>query len=118
MDLRNSVRKIPLIEIVAVLMLLLALVPSNPYSYYMLLRVVICGVCVYVAIKAHALGKTRWVWIFGGAALLYNPIIRAHLTRPVWSLINLATVMILVYSVIALRRAKVLEATQEQGNRD
>ena len=66
-----------------------------PYGYYILLRFIVCGVSVYFAIGAVDLQKTGWAWVLGGIALLYNPLVRVHLDRSLWSVINLATIWLL-----------------------
>ena len=81
-----------------------ALFPINPYGYYVLLRFIVCGICIFLAVKAHGLGKMGWVWTLGITAVLYNPFLRAHLTRPVWSVVNVVTILLLVVTIRALRK--------------
>lgn len=52
-------------QIIAIGMLVWALVPSNPYGYYTLLRVVCCATFAYLAFGAYALKKMPWVWVLG-----------------------------------------------------
>jgi hypothetical protein len=63
-----------------------------PYAYYTLLRFVVCGTCVYFALSEADAGRTKWAWVLGGVAVLYNPIIRIHLSRDLWAVINFATI--------------------------
>jgi len=84
-------------------MLLWALNPQNSYGYYILLRCVCCGVFAYLAIKALAQDKAGWVWVLGVAAVVYNPIIRIHLTRDIWSVVNVVTIVVAVVSVLVLK---------------
>jgi hypothetical protein len=65
-----------------------------PYGYYGLLRVLVCGVCLYLAAKEGD-GGSGWVWILGGCALLYNPIFKFHLGREIWAVVNIATIALL-----------------------
>ena len=88
---------------VVCLMLLWAMSPSNPYTYYTLLRWVTCGLCEFLAMRAHERELTGWTWVLAGTALLYNPIGTVHLNREIWSFVNVATVAVLVLSVKALR---------------
>jgi hypothetical protein len=76
-------------QLIACLMLGWALKPHNPYGYYILLRWVCCAVFAYLAFKAIAQEKQGWVWVLGITAVVYNPIIQVHLTREIWSIINL-----------------------------
>ena len=91
-------------------MLLWALNPENPYAYYVLLRWVCCAAFAYLAFQALAQGKRDWVWVLGTTAALYNPIIRVHLTRGIWSVVNVITIGIAVASIFTLK-------PQEQSNR-
>jgi hypothetical protein len=90
-------------QTIAGVMLLWALNPENPYGYYILLRWVCCAVFTYLALKAHAQGKEGWVWVLGFMAVIYNPIIRIHLTREIWSAVNVATLLIAVSSILVVR---------------
>lgn len=90
-------------QIVAVAMLMWALNPSNPYGYYILLRIVICAICVYLALRAYQQNNTSWVWILGVTAVVYNPILRIHLTREIWSVVNFITIVILLLTFRTLR---------------
>lgn len=91
-------------QFVAILMLLWALNPENPYGYYVLLRIVLCGVCTFLAHRALKSDKDTWAWVLGGTAVIYNPIVRIHLTREIWSIVNIATVVLLVVTVGVIRK--------------
>jgi hypothetical protein len=73
-------------------LLLWALLPFNPYGFYVFLMLAICGLCLCLASEAHSAKKTGLVWLFIGLALLYNPIIRVHLDREIWAVLNVLTV--------------------------
>jgi hypothetical protein len=90
-------------QVVVVLALLWALVPGNPYGYYLVLRWLCFGAFAYCAYVAYSRGNERWVWILATVAVLYNPFFRIHLTRSLWSIINVATIVIALASVVALR---------------
>jgi hypothetical protein len=64
-------------------MLLLALDPGNPYGYYILLRWVCCGIFAYLAYHTLEQEQLGWTWVLGITAVVYNPIVRVHLTREV-----------------------------------
>lgn len=83
--------------------LLWALNPENPYAYYILLRWMCCSTFGFLAFKSLELNKSGWLWIFASAALLYNPIARIHLNREIWSVVNLASVVILLSSVFVFK---------------
>ena len=94
-------RRIWIPQVVAVTMLLWALNPHNSYSYYILLRWVCCGVFAYLAFQAHENDKQGWLWVLGITALVYNPLLRVHLNRELWSIINVVTIGIAVVSILA-----------------
>jgi len=91
-------------QTIACLMLLWALNPENPYGYYILLRIVCCAVFAYLAFHAAAQNQQGWVWVFGVTAVVYNPFLRVHLTREIWAVVNVATIVIALWSVAVLKR--------------
>lgn len=86
-------------QLCAVLLLLWALNPSNPYGYYILLRWICCGVFSYLAVKASKYNQEEWAWVFGVIAAIYNPIFRVPFGREVWTVVNLATIVAAVISM-------------------
>jgi hypothetical protein len=97
-------RNPPVAQLVGIVMLAWALVPFNPYAYYVLLRWIVCGILVFLAVRAHELEMTNWVWILGITAGIYNPIVRTHLDREIWSLVNLTTIGLLVATISVLKK--------------
>jgi hypothetical protein len=75
-----------------------------PYGYYVLLRVLVCGVCIYLTSRERENGRTIWMWVLGSFAVLYNPIVPIHLSRELWSIINLATIWLLAAHMWSVRR--------------
>ncbi|MBW1796276.1 MAG: hypothetical protein JRJ38_17965 [Deltaproteobacteria bacterium] len=90
-------------QIIAIGLLLWALVPSNPYGYYILLRWVCCPIFAYLAFRAYKIEKMPWVWILGVAAFVYNPAVRVYLTREIWSVVNVVTIAMLAPTFVVLR---------------
>lgn len=84
-------------------MLLVALNPGNPYGYYVLMRWVICGLFAFLAFQALKQNRKEWFWILGISAAIYNPFIRIHLGREIWSVVNIVTVGIVVTSIFKLK---------------
>jgi len=70
-------------------MLLLAIPPIWPYGYYTLLRLVVCGVSIYVVLEAKKSKLNSWMWGMGFIALLFNPLIPIHLNKGLWAVIDL-----------------------------
>ena len=87
-------------------MLIVALNPENPYGYYVLLRWVACGIFAFLAFQAFEKEKIGWVWILGITAAIYNPFIKMHLGRDIWSLVNLVTIGVAITSTFKLKGKK------------
>ena len=58
---------------------------------------------MFLALQALTLEKIGWVWVFGVTAIIYNPIIRVHGTQEMWSIINIATIVLAVVSIFILK---------------
>lgn len=104
MAAKLSTEKVWIPQVIAIVMLLWALYPKNPYGYYILLRWVCCGVFSYLAFQAYLKENYSWIWVLGITAAVYNPIIRVHLNREMWTVINLITIGIALASVFILKR--------------
>jgi len=92
-------------------MLILALL-GYPYSYYILLRWVVCGTAAYGAFKSVELEKSSWAWILGIIALLFNPIIPVHFSRKIWAPIDVMVALIFVVSIFTIRKKNYDDKTQ------
>ena len=87
MNTRFFKKRPHLIPVIVTAILLLVALGDWPYVYYQLLRFAVCGVSVYLA---WAWGKSWSVLLFGGVAVLFNPILPIHLPREIWQIIDLA----------------------------
>ena len=87
-----------------VVMLVAALLPW-PYGYYNFLRFCVCGAASFLAYQqwTHDDAASKWVVILGAIALLYNPLVPIHLTREIWTLLNVGTAMAFVGHFRSLR---------------
>lgn len=76
-----------------------------PYGYYELLRLAVCAVSAWIAYEQwrHDDAVSGWVVAFGGIAMLYNPLLPVHLTREIWSVLNLASAAAFLLHLRALR---------------
>jgi len=88
------------LQIVLIVLLLWALIPSNQYSYYQLLRLIMFIANLTLLNRIFKYKNDRWIWVFGTIALIYNPLFPIHLNRTVWSIINILTVIIYFVSII------------------
>lgn len=93
--------------VIITLMMAWALFPENPYGYYVLLRLVSCFLFIVLFFLIIATIKYKrpaeyptdligWPGVMLFLAILYNPIIQVHLTREIWSVLNIITIIILV----------------------
>jgi len=87
-----------------VVMLLAALLPW-PYGYYNLLRFCVCGAAAFLAYQqwTHDNAASKWVVMLVAIAFLYNPLVPIHLTREIWTVLNVGTAMALIAHFRSLR---------------
>lgn len=85
-------------------MLLYALNPDNPYSYYVVMRVIVCAAYAYLCVKAISVKANNWAWILGVQAFVYNPIIPLNLDRETWSVINIVTILVTACNIYSKKK--------------
>ena len=84
--------------LLAVGIFLLGAMGDWPYTYYQLLRWVVCGVGAYSAYIAYESGRTGWAGVFAVIAVLFNPIVPFYMQKEAWQALDLAAaVPFLVY---------------------
>ena len=67
-----------------------------PYGYYTLLRLVACGVFAFCAFVTAERKHKVLPWVFGLAALLFNPVVKVHLSKELWALVDIAAAILLL----------------------
>ena len=60
-----------------------------PYSYYQLLRWVVCAAGAYSAYIAYNQGRTGWTGLFAIVAVLFNPIAPFYMERETWQTLDM-----------------------------
>ena len=105
-------KKVWIPQAIVIPMLLWALYPENPYGYYILLKWVCCAAFVYLAIRALKIKKQGWSWILGITGGMYNPFLKAHFTREIWSVVNLVTIGLAIAAIFVLKSKE----TKPPGN--
>jgi FtsH-binding integral membrane protein len=90
-------------QIFSIILLSWALYPQNPYGYYIFLRIICCLTFAYIATRFYYSDKLVFMWIMVSFGILYNPVIRIHLNREIWSVINIITIVVIVLSLFLLR---------------
>lgn len=64
-----------------------------PYGYYIILRAAICIAAAFGFSLALQQRSDKWMWIYGAAAILYNPVFPVRLgDKGLWVILNFATI--------------------------
>ena len=87
---------------ICVVMLFLGAAPL-PYGYYMLLRLVACGVFTFAAFVSFDRKYKTLPWVYGLLALLFNPIIKVHLPKEAWVFVDIAAGLLLLATAKAVK---------------
>ena len=71
-----------------------------PYGYYNFMRTFVTVVGGYSAFRAHERRSNGWVWLLGGAAILFNPVVPLRLDRQSWAALDVigALVFLLTFA--------------------
>lgn len=86
------------------IILLLAIIPTWPYGYYILLRWAIFTSSILVAVGFYNSKLTGWSLIFGGIAFLFNPIFPIYLSRQMWTPIDLLSAVLFFIAAYSKRK--------------
>ncbi len=113
-----ALRHHPSLWVLPSVLLMLALLPL-PYGFYTLLRICICLVCGWLAYEQfkHDNAVGVWVVVLGAIAVLYNPILPIHLTREIWSILNVVTALLILAHLGMLRRLGLDPAAVARGRK-
>jgi len=93
----------PIAVIYAAAAMLLLGAATLPYGYYMLLRLVACGVFSFAAFIAFDRKHKVLPWVYGFMALVFNPIIKIHLPKEIWSVVDIASGVLLLATTKAVK---------------
>lgn len=77
-----------------------------PYGYYQLLRLAVTGYAGWIAWIMLEDRRQAFAWLFGLLAVLYNPIVKIPLDRETWTVVNLATALIVMIELMRSIRTK------------
>jgi len=67
-----------------------------PYYYFVLLRLLVCTVSAYSAVRAHKANSGFWMWALGANAILFNPVLPVRMERSDWAVVNLLDALFLL----------------------
>ena len=93
--------------IASIVFLMVAAFGRWPYSFYVLMRLVVCGSAAYLALGAYRDKSQSWMWIMGAVALLFNPLVPVHMSRHDWQRLDVVGAFVFaIHLVIIIRRTK------------
>jgi len=87
---------------VSVFMLLLT-IPRLPYGYYILLRWAVTATALFSAWVADQCKYKFWVFLMGGIAILFNPIVPIHLSKEAWIVIDSIVATVFLISIFHIK---------------
>ena len=88
--------------LLSIILLFIALLPL-PYGYYILLKLIICFSCI----REIVIGKKDnidTILLLLAIAVLYNPIVKMPLGKPLWCVVNVLTASYFIYYLFKNRR--------------
>ena len=101
---------------ISILMLLLA-IPRGlfPYGYYNLLRLVVCGTGIFLAVISYQQKDTKWSWTMGVIAFIFNPIFPMHFGKEIW--VGIDIIVAIIFSVSIFKIKVILDKVKEGANK-
>lgn len=79
-----------------------------PFSFFTLTRFTVAATCIGLAVWLGNTEPPKWlsalIPVHIALGILYQPLIRVHLTREIWWWVNLATIGLLLLTVAVVRR--------------
>jgi predicted permease len=81
------------------------------------MRFIVCGVAIYCALQASSQRKEEWMWVLGGIAVLFNPLIPFHLSRGLWSIVDIIVGITLIISIFFVRGGKAKNTESKSDHR-
>jgi len=103
------------VTVVSIFMLFLA-IARLPYGYYIFLRWVVCATALFSAWTAYEYKCKFWVFVMGGIAILFNPIIPVYLTKDIWVIIDLIVAILFLVSIFTIRPKRQLPKEEKAQN--
>lgn len=86
-----------------VIIMLLIGIMDLPYGYYVILRIIVFAFAFITTFYNYTKNRVNNDWWFTiPLAILYNPIILIHLTKPIWITLNLISVILIGYIIYKL----------------
>jgi len=93
-------------SVIVMALLLIAIFPIEEYSYYVLLRWIVCLTAVYIAYYSYEAERTYWTWTMGIIALIFNPLIPFHLSKEIWTVVDFITATIFGITIFIFKQKR------------
>lgn len=84
---------------------LLGAMSAHPYSYYQILRWVVCISAAYTAYLYIQSERTALFWLFVAMAVLFNPIAPIYLDKDTWQTLDLIAAAIFAVSLFFFQKS-------------
>ena len=82
-----------------------AVAPADwPYGFYTFLRLAVTGASLCGCIWLHR-ARSEWLWPCCLIVILYNPVIKVHLDRDSWVVLNVLSSLLLLAAARQLSKA-------------
>ena len=91
--------------------ILLGAMGTHPYSYFQILRWIVCAAAAYSAYLYIQAERTALFWVFVALAVLFNPIAPIYMTRDSWQNYDLIAAVIFAVALF-LRETKPKSVSQ------
>lgn len=83
---------------IALFLFYAGMIGFSSYGMYTLLRIAVCTVSAIVVFRYYQEKQQFFTWIFIIIAVLFNPIIKIHLHREAWEIIDIIIAIIFLIS--------------------
>lgn len=84
----------------ALIVLLIGTFLDMPYGYYQIVRIFGMIGFALLAYDAHKRNIVQEALIFGGSAILFNPMFKIAFNRSAWQMIDAVLIGIIVYGIL------------------
>lgn len=84
---------------ISIVLLVIAIIGGMPYGYYKFLRLFIFATsCIYLYKNKE--NKSNFIYSWFVLGLIYNPIIPIYLSKDIWCVINIVSIVYLVFYLL------------------
>lgn len=95
---------VPLALIYLTSAMLFLTVASLPYSYFTLLRIVVCATFIFASIVSYHRDYKNLIWLYAFISIIFNPVIKIHFDRELWMFIDYVAATVLIVTANKITR--------------